>query len=107
MRLVLLTLLLLIPSAACAAEVLVAVGMQFLPFWAQVAITVVMSVYGAQQARRPHQVQDEFPGYVWADSKSKEIPVKELDDGMDMTRYTALRLNIPGRAKVVTVESRL
>lgn len=56
--------------------------------------------------RRPCQVQDEFPGYVWADSKSKEIPVKELDDGMDMVRYSALRLAIPGRAKVVTVEMR-
>jgi hypothetical protein len=31
-------------------------------------------------------VQDEFPGYVWA-STQKEQPVKEKDDGLDMTRY--------------------
>lgn len=59
MRLVLLTLLLLTPPAAHAAEVLVAVGMQFLPFWAQVAITVAMSVYGAQQARRADAARRE------------------------------------------------
>ncbi len=56
------------------------------------------------QARKPHQVEDEFPGYVWSDSKTKEIPVKELDDGMDMTRYAALRLLRPAKAKVVTVD---
>lgn len=40
--------------------------------------------------RKPHKVEDEFPGYVWADSKAREQPVKECDDGMDMTRYAGM-----------------
>lgn len=46
-------------------------------------------------ARRPHKIEDEFPAYVWASSKDKERPVKELDDGMDMTRYAALYVSEP------------
>jgi len=37
--------------------------------------------------KRPHRVEDELPGYVWANTKAKEIPVKENDHGCDMTRY--------------------
>jgi phage terminase large subunit len=55
-------------------------------------------------ARQPHKVEDEFPGYVWSDSKSKEIPVKDRDDGMDMTRYAAMYMTRPVRAKVVTID---
>lgn len=40
-----------------------------------------------QSEKRPHSVEQEFPGYVWADSKAKERPVKEFDDGLDMMRY--------------------
>jgi hypothetical protein len=43
--------------------------------------------------KRAQQVQDEFPGYVWSNSRAKEIPVKELDDGMDMTRYAVMHLD--------------
>jgi len=37
--------------------------------------------------KKPYRVQDEFPEYVWADKQGKEIPVKENDHGMDMTKY--------------------
>lgn len=40
-----------------------------------------------QSEKRPHAVEQEFPGYVWADKKAREQPVKEFDDGLDMTRY--------------------
>jgi phage terminase large subunit len=55
-------------------------------------------------ARQPHKVEDEFPGYVWSDSKSKEIPVKDKDDGLDMLRYAATYMARPIRAKVVTID---
>lgn len=44
-------------------------------------------------ARRPHKTEDEFPAYVWSDNKTKEIPVKKDDDGMDMTRYVTMYLD--------------
>jgi hypothetical protein len=37
--------------------------------------------------QRIYAVEQEFPGYVWADSKKKEEPIKENDHGMDMIRY--------------------
>lgn len=43
--------------------------------------------------RRAHKVEDEFPSYVWANNKSKEQPVKEIDDGMDMTRYAVMHID--------------
>lgn len=36
---------------------------------------------------KPYSAEQEFPGYVWSNSKSKEQPVKEDDHGMDMIRY--------------------
>jgi phage terminase large subunit len=48
------------------------------------------------QARKPHKIEDEVPGYVWSDSKTKEIPVKEYDDGMDMARYAILYVDSAG-----------
>jgi len=42
---------------------------------------------GLKEVHKPYRVEDEFASYVWANSKSKEQPVKNLDDGMDMTRY--------------------
>lgn len=51
--------------------------------------------------KRPHKVEDEFPAYVWADSKNKEQPVKKDDDGMDMTRYATMYANEP----MVTLEA--
>ena len=44
-------------------------------------------------SKQPYRVQDEFPEYVWADKVGKEIPVKEKDHGMDMTRYTVARVD--------------
>lgn len=43
-----------------------------------------------KEARRPYAVEQEFGSYVWADSQVKEIPIKKLDDGMDMTRYATM-----------------
>lgn len=40
--------------------------------------------------KKPYRVEDEFPGYIWSNSRTKEIPVKEMDDGMDMIRYATL-----------------
>lgn len=45
--------------------------------------------------KQPHKVEDEFPGYVWADSKTKEVPVKEKDDGVDMARYATMYVDKP------------
>lgn len=57
-----------------------------------------------EQARRPFATEQEFHSYVWA-SGSKEQPVKEMDDGMDMTRYACMGANAgPRRAKVLTVD---
>jgi hypothetical protein len=46
-----------------------------------------------RRERRPRQVQDEFPGYVWSNSKVKEVPIKEQDDGLDMLRYGVMYLD--------------
>ena len=54
-----------------------------------------------QEARRPFLVEHEWPGYVWADSKIKEIPIKELDDGLDSVRYAAMYLDRPKRTFIV------
>lgn len=43
--------------------------------------------------RRPHKVEDEFPSYVWSDKSTKEIPVKEEDDGLDMLRYLTMQVD--------------
>lgn len=47
------------------------------------------------EARRPYLVEHEFPSYVWASSKTKEQPVKEMDDGMDMSRYAVMYVDRP------------
>ena len=46
----------------------------------------------------PIKTEDEFEFYVWANKKTKEDMVKELDDGMDCMRYavhTRLRPDKP------------
>ncbi len=45
------------------------------------------------ETRQPHKTEDELPGYVWADSKTKETPVKEHDHGMDAMRYAVMYLD--------------
>jgi len=52
-----------------------------------------------KQNKRPYRVEDEFVGYVWADKKGKEQPVKEDDHGLDMTRYAVCYVDRVGRAK--------
>lgn len=47
-----------------------------------------------ESEKRPTCTIDEFPSYVWPESKSgkpiKEEPVKENDHGMDTTRYASM-----------------
>ncbi len=40
-----------------------------------------------KEAGKPTSTIDELPGYVWADKKTKEEPVKEDDHGADAMRY--------------------
>ena len=40
-----------------------------------------------KESHQPYATQHEFASYVWANSKNKEQPVKEQDDGMDAMRY--------------------
>lgn len=41
----------------------------------------------------PTCTEDEYGGYVWADHKTKEEPVKVGDDGMDTDRYLVMHLD--------------
>lgn len=43
---------------------------------------------------------EEFGGYVWMDSKTKEEPVKEQDDGMDAMRYVVAERDLGVRPRV-------
>lgn len=38
-------------------------------------------------SKRPSKTEDEIPGYVWANNKTKEQPVKKDDHGCDALRY--------------------
>jgi PBSX family phage terminase large subunit len=46
-----------------------------------------------EESKLPLCTKDEIPGYVWADSKKKEEPVKEDDHGCDAMRYAAMYLD--------------
>jgi hypothetical protein len=50
-----------------------------------------------QEQHLPTCVQEEVPGYVWADKTGKEVPVKENDHGLDMTRYAVAYVDQLGR----------
>ena len=39
------------------------------------------------EAKLPACTAEEIPGYVWSNSKVKEAPLKESDDGADCVRY--------------------
>lgn len=52
------------------------------------------------EAAKPCSTEEEFPGYVWANSKTKEAPVKEDDDGMDATRYIVANRDLTAEARV-------
>jgi len=58
-----------------------------------------------QFEKRPFATEQEFPGYVWANRKAKEQPVKEFDDGLDMTRYTVAHVDGLGREPERVVRS--
>jgi PBSX family phage terminase large subunit len=52
---------------------------------------------------RPCSTEEEFPGYTWAvkpGGELKEAPVKEMDDGMDTTRYMVAARDLGGRPRV-------
>jgi hypothetical protein len=54
-------------------------------------------------ASRPASTVEEIPGYVWDTTggrKPKEIPVKEMDDGMDCLRYMVSERDLGGRPRV-------
>ena len=53
------------------------------------------------EGMKPCQTTDEFGGYIWADHKSKDQPVKEEDDGMDAVRYVVADrdLNMSGSVR--------
>lgn len=47
----------------------------------------------------PHKMRDELPGYVWANVKKKEVPIKEFDDGCDMMRYAVAYVDDVGKER--------
>lgn len=55
------------------------------------------------EASRPSCTVDEIGGYVWAvkpGGAQKEEPVKEMDDGMDATRYMVAKADLGSRPNV-------
>lgn len=46
---------------------------------------------------KPIGLAQEIPGYVWADHKTKEMPVKEYDDACDACRYVVAHLDLSGK----------
>ena len=48
----------------------------------------------------PACTAEEFGGYIWADSKSKEEPVKEQDNGMDAMRYVVAQRDLGVRPRI-------
>jgi phage terminase large subunit len=52
------------------------------------------------EAHKPTCTAEEIPGYVWADHKTKEGPVKENDDGCDALRYMVAQRDLGGRPRV-------
>ncbi len=52
-----------------------------------------------EDAKKPSSTVAEIPGYVWND-KGKEEPMKIDDDGMDMTRYAVMEIDVQPRPRV-------
>lgn len=48
-------------------------------------------------AAKPTCTVEEFGGYIWADGKTKEQPVKEDDHGMDAARYMVAQRDLGSR----------
>lgn len=51
-----------------------------------------------KDAGKPTCSEEEIGGYVW--NPAKDAPVKEMDDGMDATRYLVAHLDLVGRPRV-------
>jgi phage terminase large subunit len=47
---------------------------------------------------KPIGLAEEIPGYVWADHKTKEMPVKVGDDACDCCRYVVAHLDLAGKS---------
>jgi PBSX family phage terminase large subunit len=52
------------------------------------------------EAHKPTCTAEELPGYVWADWRTKEGPVKENDHGCDALRYMVAARDLGGRPRV-------
>ncbi len=50
-----------------------------------------------EEAKLPTCTEEEVEGYVWADKRTKEEPVKENDHGMDSTRYMVAHKDLAGQ----------
>lgn len=48
----------------------------------------------------PTNTAEEIPGYIWADHKTKDQPVKERDDGADCARYATAEQDLHGVTRV-------
>jgi phage terminase large subunit len=48
---------------------------------------------------KPTCLADEIPSYVWGNSKTKEAPLKENDDGCDTMRYVVAEIDLVGGAR--------
>lgn len=53
-----------------------------------------------RDAKKPTCTEDEIAGYVWADGKKKEEPVKEDDHGCDAMRYVVAQLDTGVKSRV-------
>lgn len=51
-------------------------------------------------AHKPACTAEEIPGYIWADSKAKEQPLKENDHGCDAMRYMVVQRDLGTRPRV-------
>ena len=49
---------------------------------------------------KPTSTEEELPGYVWADLRTKEQPVKQHDHGCDALRYMVAERDLGARPRV-------
>lgn len=54
-----------------------------------------------KENRKPYCTEQEIDGYVWANSATKEFPVKEEDDGMDAMRYGVMYIDTGRRGILI------
>lgn len=46
-----------------------------------------------EDGKKPMRLSEEFPGYVWADTKKKEVPVDEDNHALDALRYLVMAVD--------------